>query len=275
MNDFVRGSFPVLKILVNSLLIQNFFFDLVVEGIFWSLCAEWILYLIFPYLFKISTLLKSVNVFKIILLVCVAVYFVLLIIPNYAIDFETGLVLLKRNHSISVMQGFNSILRCFLSYAMGISVFFILKANGFFNVNSLKVGYYACLIFFLSLFPIFGENGVTYGILVLCSLLVVAYLYVQQHNTSFFNNRILYFLGLISYSLYVSHMFILLSLSILAKKLLGADFLEQYQPFIVLSSLILVVPVSYLSYIIIEKQGGVLLKKLLFQKEIVKPNRAW
>lgn len=273
--DFAIGKFPIFKIVTNALLVQNFFDNVVISAVFWSLCSEWILYLVFPFLFYYIKRINKSIFYWFLIISCILIYTLLPTLSNYAYRLNEGWVLLENNGFVGVTLGVNSILRCFLSYLIGISGY-LLACHGFFkNDKTLLVLYIFSLMGLLLMFPVFDKNALSYASLIGFSFLLVMTLYGREHKSGFFNSKVLYYLGEISYSVYLSHMFILIFISIVVKKLLGEQFLENYHSFLVLSSLIAVIPVSHLSYRFIEKRGGQLLRKLVFKNDVNKPRKAW
>ncbi|GAL84052.1 acyltransferase [Sporocytophaga myxococcoides] len=261
--EFIKLDFNYTKILVNLLLIQNLFNDSVIAGIFWSLSSEWILYIVFPFLYFIlhKTRVRYINL--LLILTCLVGLYSLPSINNYFIDFNKGLYSAPPDGFIGVVTGFNSIIRCFFSYVIGINLFLLIK-----NYNPITFTWVRLLKYFiiLGMFVIFyfGRSAETYVLLIISSIILISSIYLSNKEVdSFFASKIVYFLGKISYSIYLCHMFILVLISVLFKKLFTFQDYPNIQSFLVLVSLTLLIPVSYLSYKFLEIKAGAFLKSKL------------
>ncbi len=115
---FISLEFPLKRIIPNLFLVQNFFYETNISAVFWSLSSEWILYLIFPFLFWILVKVRSLLLNILLILSSLYLIYLLPSMDNYIIDLNKGIVLLPEIN-VEVTQGFNSILRCFLSYIIG------------------------------------------------------------------------------------------------------------------------------------------------------------
>ncbi len=264
--DFSNLKFDYTKILVNLLLIQNLFTNSAIAGVFWSLSSEWIMYVIFPFLYFSLHKIKIKHINLLLILVCIIGIYLLPSMNNYFIDFHRGLHMTPPSGFVGVVKGFNSVLRCFFAYVIGINLFLLIR-NSFSIVSGfwLRFFRYAAIIGLL-LTPYFGKSVETYTFLFIYSIILIAVLYLDKEKTDpIFESRTVYFLGQISYSIYLCHMFILVFVSILAKKFLSIQF-DILQPYLVIGSLILLIPISYLSYIFVEIKTGLWLKSKLFAK---------
>jgi peptidoglycan/LPS O-acetylase OafA/YrhL len=268
---FLKLEFQVEKIIVNLLLIQNFFSNSTIAGVFWSLSSEWILYLVFPFLYYILQKNEN-NYIKIGLIIACAIgLYVLPVINNYFIDYHKGFYVAPPSGFIGVVTGFNSIIRCFCSYVIGINIFLLIKD---YNTVNYSLGSFLkyCSIIGIFIIAYFGKSAETYVLTLICSILLISVLYIdRKKGDSFFASKAVYFLGQISYSIYLCHMFILFFTSILIKKLFPVQF-DLLQPYLVLGSLVLLIPVSYLSYKLIEIKAGEWLKSKLLVKSSEKSN---
>jgi len=265
--DFSKFKFDFSKILVNLLLLQNLFTDSVISIVFWSLCAEWILYLIFPFLYSIlsNTKVGLINIFLI--LVSIIGFYVLPSMNNYLVDFNEGLSVVHPTGNVVIVKGINSIVRCFYAYLIGINVFFLIKGYHSFIANSwikiLKYFAVACLF----VIPYFRISAEMYVCLFVCSIILICSLYLENDNKDhFFASKPIYFLGQISYSIYLCHMFILIFASVLAKMFFPLQYNSSIQIYLVVGSLVFLIPISYLSYKFVELKTGLWLKSKLVTK---------
>jgi len=272
--EFLRFQFDYAKLLTNLLLIQNLFNKVEISFIFWSLCAEWILYMIFPFLYFFLQKNKHSYVRVFLILFCLAAIYILPSIGNYIIDLDKGVIIMYQKEDISVIIGLNSIARCFFSYVIGINLFLLIKDYNpisYFLTRVLK--YIAILGIFVSSF--WGKSAETYVLILICSIILISILYLEKEKVGFIlSSKFIYFLGQISYSIYLSHMFILTFLSHVVRKLFPLEYDKSLQLCPVILSLILLIPVSYLSYRFIElKIGSALKSKLLVSREFEKKLR--
>jgi len=263
--DFSNLKFDYTKILVNLLLIQNLFTNSAIAGVFWSLSSEWILYVIFPFLYFTLHKIKIKYINLLLVLACIIGIYLLPSMNNYFIDFHRGLHMVPPSGFVGVVKGVNSILRCFFAYVIGINLFLLIRNSFSISDFWLRFFRYTAIIGLL-LTPYFGKSVETYTFLFIYSIILISVLYLDKEKAdSVFASRTVYFLGQISYSIYLCHMFILVFVSILAKKFLSTQF-DILQPYLVIGSLILLIPISYLSYIFIEIKAGLWLKSKLFAK---------
>jgi len=265
--DFVKLNLDYGKILVNLLLIQNLFKDAVVSIVCWSLCAEWILYILFPFLFFILQKVESRLIKIVLILVCLIGIYILPIMTNYYIDFYKIFSKVTPTGNLAVVKGINSIIRCFISYVMGINLFLLIKDYKVINYSLVRNMKYVAVI---SIFVIsyFEKSAEAYVLLVISSVILISTLYLDYKQlASFLASKTLYFLGQTSYSIYLCHQFILIFASILAKKFFPSDYDDRMQILLVLGSLVILIPISYLSYKFIEIKVGLALKSKLFIKQ--------
>jgi|GEM_PF-473557 len=265
--DFIKFNFEYAKIIVNLLLIQNFFTNSVIYGIFWSLSSEWILYLVFPFLYYVLQKNGNNYIKMFLILACVVSLYILPSMNNYFIDFHKGVHIVPPSDFIGgVFTGVNSILRCFFSYVIGINMFLLIKGYNVVNYTLVSFLKYGSLI---GIFVIacWGKSAETYVLTLMCSTLLITALYLDRENIDpFFASKTVYFLGQISYSIYLCHMFIFISTSILVVKFFSLQIDTTIQTFLIVGSLVLLIPISYLSYTFIEIRTGLWLKSKLFAK---------
>lgn len=270
--EFITLDFNYLKILVNLLLVQNLFKDLNIAGVFWSLSSEWLLYLIFPFLYFILYKIRVRYINVLLILVSLVGIYLLPSINNYFFDFHKGVYISPPSGFIGVVTGFNSIVRCLISYVIGINLFLLVKNHKVINYTKVKVIKFSAIIG-IFIISYFGKSSETYVLLLICSIVIVSALYFNKEKIdSIFASPIIYFLGQISYSIYLCHMFILVFASILMKKFFPFHYDDTMQVFLVLGSLVVLIPISYLSYKFIELKGGSALKSKLFVKKEIERN---
>lgn len=198
-----------------EILLANFmFFELwlpklyTLNNVSWSLCTEWFLYLLFPFLLLKSDIFKN----RIYLLVISAIIvFVLAPVLNTQKLYDSNVDF--SIFELRMSNGTGAFLRCLGSYLIGIAVYLIYayKKN-----MVLFLGKYWYLI--ISLIVIF--YGIEKSDIILDLLFGLLIISLTQSNflSKLFSSRILYFLGLISYSIYLNHMIFLRFLNFSFKK---------------------------------------------------------
>lgn len=179
--------------------------EFTLKDVSWSLCIEWFLYLIFPFL-----LIKSRKWFdKPLILCCIAaVVFVLAPVLNTQKMYDKDVNYLIGELRMS--NGKEAFPRCIASYAVGLAVY---KNNTLF-IEKLNQYWYAVALLILVVY------GISLSDIVVTILYGLFTLVVTQANriSTFFASRAMCFLGLISYSIYLNHMIFLRVLNFSFKK---------------------------------------------------------
>lgn len=261
-NVFVR-NFGFFTIIINMLLLQNLFNkDLyTISIVLWSLSVEWIIYFIYPFLLRFFVSVKTLYILFAIVILGFVLLYTLPDWSNYYIS-SNGISAYKPTGNHSVVKGTSSILRCLICYVIGTAGFFLMKSPGFSSFFKKDAVYYGTLVLF-----VIGFFPNTNIFLVVISWFLILCLKERAFKSSFFSTKIVYFLGQVSYSLYILHMLILVALSIIIKHYLGGDFMLRNHIWIIVSTLLLLVPASYVSYVFIEKGGAKFLRKILLKKQ--------
>lgn len=182
--------------------------EFTLNNVSWSLCTEWFLYLLFPFILIKNDFFKKNNFLLILLAVIV---FLLAPIFNsqklYGEGFEYSILELRMSN------GSGALLRCLGSYLIGISIYNI-YTNRPKIVMFLSQNWYLIIIL-LMLF--YGINKSDIIVDLLFGALILALTQINK-ITQILSSKILYFLGLISYSIYLNHMIFLRFLNFSFKK---------------------------------------------------------
>ena len=227
---------------MNIFLLQIFTpLDYIIESS-WSLSVEWLAYLIFPFLLSIVYRYPQ----KKWTIICVFTSFcILLFISLNNSNFLNGFrALPELNGPLDRFMGISAILRCFSEYIFGIAIFKIYEK---YKHNYSKYFNYIAIICSLSLIILLSLPNTDLLIVFLFGILILSLSTDQGIVANFFSSPILYFLGEISYSLYLIHPVLLRVDRFVYKKLLINN--EVYIGSTFFISIILI---SYLSYRFIE-----------------------
>lgn len=249
---------------MNLLLSQNFFDPdiYVIASVFWSLCAEWWMYMIFPFVYFLLCKLNSNTYIYMVLLIVISFVglYMLPTLNTFYID-NNGIAVKEYDHQFSVIVGINSIVRSLFSYLIGIAIFLITRdqykmLDKFLSPKSIYI--ISGIILSLSLF-----RNTEIGIIMCFALLIIA-LYLNKESENFFSSRIIYFLGLISYSIYLIHTTLRFIVTVIAMKVFHIPIETADLPCMLVAS-VLLIPISYLSYTYIEMRTGGWLKAKFVQ----------
>ena len=223
------------ELLINLLLIQCLFSsDYLLNIVYWSLSTEWVSYLLFPFILW-SILRYKINGW-ILIIISLIIRTTLPYLPYINIGSEP---LYKSQEYLDIISGINSLIRTISCYFLGIGIALLpeesIKKNNF----------YVYSIAFFSLALLYTEKAAVLFIPIL-SAITIKQLYAEKPNIikSFLETKPIYFLGNISYSLYIIH-YMMKKQNIIQ---LNSN---------VFNSLILItisIIISYVSYTLIEKK---------------------
>lgn len=225
------------KFLINAALLQCFFNPNYSLGtVYWSLSTEWICYLIFPFLlfFIVRYKIRS----EILIIAGLVLRMALPYLPdNLYLNLGMQMQADKSPDYLDVIYGINSLVRTVSSYLLGIGLAFL---PGIRLQKRLVI--YIALI--LSVVLLYTEKGLFF--IPLLSAIMIKQLYDGEDTMikKFLGSGAIYFLGNISYSLYIIHYIILREKIVL----LSSDLLNSF--LLIALSIVL----SYFSYVLIERK---------------------
>lgn len=225
------------KFLVNAALLQCFFNPNYSLGtVYWSLSTEWICYLIFPFLlfFIVRYKIRS----EILIISGLVLRVILPYLPDQLyLGSDMRMQMIKPSDYLDITYGLNSLVRTVSSYLLGIGAAF-LAGTGLRK----KIVIYIALI--LSLLLLYTEKGLFF--IPLLSAIMIKQLYDGEDNMikRFLGSGVVYFLGNISYSLYIIHYIVLRERLVFLSS-------ERLNSFLLIG---LSIVLSYFSYILIERK---------------------
>jgi peptidoglycan/LPS O-acetylase OafA/YrhL len=229
-------------LLVNVFLLQVLTPIDYIVGSSWSLSAEWLAYLIFPFLLAIVYKFKSEKWTT----ACVLLSFgIVLFISLNNSSFLNGFrPLPELNGRLDRFTGISAVLRCFSEYIIGISIF---KLYAKYKDSYSKYYHYAALPCSLLLIVLLSFHNTDVALVLLFAILIFSLSTDEGPVANFFSSGPLYFLGEISYSLYLIHPVLLRVDKFFYKKLLINN-----EVYIGSTFFITIILMSYLSYRFIE-----------------------
>lgn len=240
---FAKTNHPF-NILKHILLLQIPFSTDAILAPAWSLSVEWWIYLFFPFIFRI--IFKSNNAIKFLLIVLSIV--ILFYIGSREKNFLHG-------GDLDIYFGITPLFRGICDYVIGVIIFFVPQRVKLKNQNMI------CLII---LFLIAILLCIPHTDVVLIELFAMLILTLSKENefilSRIFNNKLVYFLGLISYSMYLTHIFVM--------DYFKSEFSNQYFYLSCIIQLAIIVAISYMTYRLIEKNVSQSVKKILSSKSI-------
>ncbi len=186
-------------ILINATLLQCFFNpNYLLNIVYWSLSTEWVCYLIFPFILWLVLHYKIRS--EVLILASLVLRFMLPYLPhNLYIGSEIPLKEGESPFYLDIPYGLNSLLRTVSSYFLGIGAALLPRTK----MKKENFIIYIILVLFVSM--LFFVKGLLF--IPLLSAFMIKYLYEGKQNylKAFLETRAVYFLGNISYSLYIIH----------------------------------------------------------------------
>ncbi|OOG19690.1 hypothetical protein BWD42_07230 [Sphingobacterium sp. CZ-UAM] len=180
-----------------QLSLTQIYFNTYLKGIIypaWSLCTEFAIYLIFPFLLKF--LLRMENLGKIgLLILALATIYSIQFLQSYYFDLDSRTIKVASVHGgLNISFGSLTLVRTLCSYLIG-----ILLCNYLFKFP--KTMLYICLL----ILPVLIMNNLNDWFIYLCLIFIPSACVNIKFLSCFFSWRPIHYLGEISYSVYLTH----------------------------------------------------------------------
>lgn len=186
------------KLMLNLSLFQIFFDNKhYLVDVFWSLSAEWVLYLVFPIIFYFLNKIKN-KIFWFGCLIFIPFLLFFLKYMNYIVLTNDGFVNLGFT-TVGMARGLVAVIRCFFGYIIGIALF---KIFDLIEKEQLRKIFKPIYLLPLGLSILF-ENSQMF--IYIFFIFLIAICYIKNDEIKFLNGGLWYKLGLWSYSIYLVH----------------------------------------------------------------------
>lgn len=245
---YYRVTFPPLTIISNVFMVQNWGLSKSIVGTGWSLSTEFLVYFVFPFLCSIRKQQRST-----IFLLSFSALFLILLAAYYKPHFMVGSQV-KNNGLLDIIafDGMGAICRTLGAFLLGIVAWKL-----FDNYKSIELRLANFLTALLLTILIFALSMKKLDIIIILTLFVVIPLTGAKNTflNKLLSSRPFYLLGVISYSLYLSHALFIYKIRIkIHYWLLSYHSLHKIAFEIsVFATLLVTIGIACLSYRIIEK----------------------
>lgn len=245
------------KLLVNVTLFQGLTFkynnSIIPPG--WSLTNEWIIYFLFPFLFYF--ILRMVKKPWMLILSSLFILILLSSVRSYDFNWSNYSFLRKVegiHPVISLSRGPASLLRTLADYILGVFVFLMYQ-------RGTQVKYFKYLIVVLFVALCFSKTDI---LIIMLIPFIIIHLTKSNIASDWLSHKSIYFIGLISYSLYVNH-YLFIKTYKQASNLLGVNHSFFSFCYVIIGTIIM----SIITYYAIEKPAINLFRRIKIKETVV------
>ncbi|WP_314243822.1 acyltransferase [Empedobacter tilapiae] len=229
--------------IITHLTLTESLFDTLIGSVnysVWSLSTEFILYLFFPFILFFIYKIKSKIVDLLLVIISLIFLYKLQCFDTYFISLSKKTIeRLPSKNSLEIVIGSSAIIRTFITYMLGVMFFKNIKKIP--NIISVCIS----IILFLSITLDFNDI-----IIYILFFFLIKSLLQNNILSRLMSNKIIYYLGEISYSIYLNHIIVLVALT-------------KFNPFklnengviFLLTSITVTLLISIFTYEVIEKKS--------------------
>jgi len=266
---FTQHKVSILTLLVNLTLFQSALNIKNINPLAWSLSVEWVIYFLLPFMFVLFNKIRRIDS-RTLVLYTLSIFFMLLITNSFTNifysnkkDLFSNIFLLNQNYVSTIITGYYPLLRGLSSYLLGIATFGLLNSSRV-SVIPNSIFYIISVIQFALLFTSSLLWNVVFILLI--PFLLISLTRDNSFLSKLFSTKPIYFLGEISFSLYLSHFLFVMSVSPRLEKLLMQRHVPHYKYIVFFSLLSFIVILSTALYYYLEKPLNIRLRNRLLLK---------
>ena len=159
----------------------------------WSICSEWMAYLMFPILYRFSKLGIALYWNMFLALLCSIILFIYYYYPN--------ILSLPSKTTFFSTPVYPTLLKCFIEYVLGITACLLYEKT----YIPKEINTPLIITVFFSIVALLFLKSQDYFIILLSVFLIYFLSYENNVLSRLFSSKLMYWLGQISYSLYLLH----------------------------------------------------------------------
>ncbi|OUJ75813.1 acyltransferase family protein [Hymenobacter crusticola] len=267
---FTQHKTSILTIIANLTLFQSLFDIKNINPLAWSLSVEWAIYFLLPVMFILFSKISKayIRAFTLYLLSIGIILFITKSLNHHFYQNHRFLLnnvfLINQNYVSIITTGYYPVLRGLASYLLGIATFSLLDSGRL----KLVPNSFFYLLFIVQLALLFSASllaNVTFILLI--PFMLIGLTRGNSLLSKIFSTKPIYFLGEISFSLYLLHFVFVMSISPRLERILIQQHVPHYKYILFFSLLSVVIVLSSFLYYYLEKPLNARLRKQLLLKQ--------